>query len=516
MATWGDGYVTEIPYTTGFYTELTPSWLAFAALLGGQTPPDLTRPFRWAELGCGNGLTAICVAATHPHAEIWGFDFNPAHIDAATRMAQAGGLANAHFREASFADMARDDSLPQFDFITVHGVLSWVSPAVRADLLTCIDRLLRPGGLLYASYNVATGWDNMPPVQRLMRLLGQAQPAAGADRAVPGLLDALDRLLATDAPFFQRNPSIANRLKRLRDNNPNYVVHEYLNANWYPLMFADVAEMLGGVKCDFIASASLADNFDHTSAVAGARPLLAEAPDRIMRETLRDFASAQSFRRDVYRRGRNPLPAAQQAGIVGQFRMVPTRPRPDGEFRFPTTIGQISGNMGIYAPLLDHLYATGSLSVAEARTVGTTEPRGIALAGEVLAFLAVAGIAHPALPDAVINQARASAGTFNRAISDMNVAGADAGLLVSPVTGAAIGAELMETICRQDLADPARMDPARMKQRVRDALAATDRSLLKDGQPVTDPAAVDQLLDEYVATLTGPQWPIRRALGIYD
>jgi len=516
MANWSDGYVTEIPYTTGFYTELTPSWLAFTALLGGQQPPDLGRPFRWAELGCGNGLTAVCVAATHPHAEVWGFDFNPAHIDAANRMASAGGLTNAHFREASFTDIARDGSLPQFDFVVTHGVLSWISPAVRADLLASIDRMLAPGGLLYVSYNVATGWDNMAPVQRLMRLVAETRPAASLDQTVTATLDWMERLAATNAPFFQRNPSIASRLKRMHESNVSYVAHEYLNAHWHPLMFADVAEMLGAVKCEFIASASLADNFDHTSVVADMRPMLAEAPNRIMRETLRDFASAQSFRRDVYRRGRGHITAAQQTGLAAQFRMVPTKPRPNGDFVFPTAIGSITGNMDIYGPLLDHLHATGSLSLAEARTIGTTTPRSLALAGEILAFLAVAGVAHPALPPAVAEQSRSAAAAFNRAITDMNIAGATAGLLVSSVTGAAISAELMETICREDFADPASLDPARLKRRTREALAATDRSLIQDGEPVTDPAVEEKLLDQVIATLTGPQWPIRRALGIYD
>ena len=70
-------------YTTNFYREITPVWLATDPLLLGQRPPDLTRPFRYADLGCGNGFTALVVAATCPRAEVWGFDFNPTHIEMA-------------------------------------------------------------------------------------------------------------------------------------------------------------------------------------------------------------------------------------------------------------------------------------------------------------------------------------------------------------------------------------------------------------------------------------------------
>ena len=130
MASWDDGYVTDVGYTDHFHRETTPAWLAMAALLLGYRPPDLAKPFRYADLGCGNGLTALIVAATTPQAEVWAFDFNPAHIEAGRTMAAAAGLTNIRFEEASFAQIAAmpDDALPPFDFVVAHGVLTWLSP----------------------------------------------------------------------------------------------------------------------------------------------------------------------------------------------------------------------------------------------------------------------------------------------------------------------------------------------------------------------------------------------------
>ena len=59
MAQWDDGYVTDVAYTSNFYREITPSWLAMTSLLLGQRPPDLTKPFGYADLGCGNGRYLI-------------------------------------------------------------------------------------------------------------------------------------------------------------------------------------------------------------------------------------------------------------------------------------------------------------------------------------------------------------------------------------------------------------------------------------------------------------------------
>ena len=159
MASWDDGYVTDVGYTDHFHRETTPAWLAMAALLLGYRPPDLAKPFRYADLGCGNGLTALIVAATTPQAGVWAFDFNPAHIEAGRTMAAAAGLTNIRFEEASFAQIAAmpDDALPPFDFVVAHGVLTWLSPENTKLLIGLIGQLLRPGGLLVVSSN--NDWD---------------------------------------------------------------------------------------------------------------------------------------------------------------------------------------------------------------------------------------------------------------------------------------------------------------------------------------------------------------------
>ena len=98
MAQWDDGYVTDVAYTSAFYREITPSWIAMTSLLLGHRPPDLAKPFTYADLGCGNGFTTLVVAATCPHADVWGFDFNPAHVEFARDLAARAGLEQCAVR----------------------------------------------------------------------------------------------------------------------------------------------------------------------------------------------------------------------------------------------------------------------------------------------------------------------------------------------------------------------------------------------------------------------------------
>ena len=178
--TWNDGYVVDVAYTEQAYREMTPVWLSLASVLNRQPPVDTTRPFTYVELGCGRGLTACTIAATNPSAEVWACDFNPAHVERARQWATDARLDNCAFEEASFEDLAGDREVgpSQADVIALHGVFSWVSPVNRRHIVDIIRTRLRPGGLVYVSYNVPTGWAGMA-----RRAAGDAP--AGRHRSAP-------------------------------------------------------------------------------------------------------------------------------------------------------------------------------------------------------------------------------------------------------------------------------------------------------------------------------------------
>ena len=91
---------------------------------------------------------------------------------------------------------------------------------------------------------------------------------------MPGVLDFVDRLKQAGALFFQANPALENRLADIRKQDPRYIAHEYLNQDWHPLMFADIAGEMLEAKCRFIGSATLAENIDTVAVPAerGADP----------------------------------------------------------------------------------------------------------------------------------------------------------------------------------------------------------------------------------------------------
>src|SRR5262249_13537346 len=143
-------YVTDVPYVRTFVRELAPAWLDHVALLSGFDPPRRDPEFAWCDLGCGQGLTAAILAATHPNGRFCGIDFMTTHIESAQRFATECGIKNAEFYAADFATAGETD-FGRFDYIVSHGVYSWVNEQTQDAMLRFIDRHLKPGGLVYVS-----------------------------------------------------------------------------------------------------------------------------------------------------------------------------------------------------------------------------------------------------------------------------------------------------------------------------------------------------------------------------
>jgi SAM-dependent methyltransferase len=255
---WTEGYIAEVEYTTGFYSEMAPALLCFAALLKGVHAPAIDRPFTYFELGCGQGLSANLLAAANPLGRFFANDFNPTHVLNGRALAAEAGIGNVTFLEKSFGELAGVE-LPEFDFITLHGVYSWISEENRRAVVDFIRRRLRPGGVVYVSYNSLPGWAPMAPLRRLMTEYAMHQPGPMPAK-IAAAVDFGAKLKEAGAKYFGANPTVAPRLDRLRGQSPNYLAHEYFNLDWALLYHADVVRDMAGAKLSFVGSANLVDS----------------------------------------------------------------------------------------------------------------------------------------------------------------------------------------------------------------------------------------------------------------
>ncbi len=291
-------YVSEVDYPAGFYANQAPVHLSYVAALNGIRGPDPDRPYRYCELGSGAGKTLAVLAAANPQAEFVGIDINPTHVAAAEALAAGGKVTNARFVTADVAGPEMD-ALPDFDFVTMHGLYGWVSNKVRRGIRRFLDAKLRPGGLVYVTYNTLPGWGSAGQMRRYF--LDRARQMDGEITAkVVRILDELEMLRREGAPFFQANPTAVGVLERMRRADPRYVTHEFLGPDWQTLPFADVQAEMAEIGLEFAADAQIVENLLDQVLPP---PLVAHVQrqdGRLAQEMAKDFASNRFFRSDVY------------------------------------------------------------------------------------------------------------------------------------------------------------------------------------------------------------------------
>lgn len=390
-----NGYVMDASYPAHFHRELQPLWLATQALLQGAAPPDLVGPYSYCELGCGVGINLLVSAATQPHAQFVGVDFNERHLAVARQAAQRLGLKNLRFIHADFSSFARQNSL-FFDFIVSHGVWSWIAPAQQRDLLGLVARSLKPRGLFYLHYMCHPGATRMQPLQKLLNELSHHLTGSAAQNveAGLGLLERLD-----GAGVFHDQPGVRASLASLRQKDAAYLAHDFLNDHWTPQHSADLHRQVAQAGVIYLASADPFENVEALSIPGSAQAVLAGIRVPSVRELVKDMARNQHQRRDLFQKEPSALSPDAHLAAVGalRFSALPQAPAA-GAAEFRTPIGTIHGPSELFSPLLEQLArAPVSFSTLSQLPAYAGKP---GLLSQSLQMLVWQGYAHPLREDA--------------------------------------------------------------------------------------------------------------------
>ena len=510
MSDWTAGYVTDIDYTFGYYVELNPLRLRLPFLNAGLVPPVTGIA---CELAFGQGVSANMHAAASS-VRWFGNDFNPAQAAFAQELAAVSG-AGAELFDQSFAEFCTRTDLPDFDFIGMHGIWSWISEENQGVIVDFLRRKLKVGGVLYVSYNTQPGWAAMGPMRDL--LLQHSEVLSAPGQGVVSRFDAalafVDKLMATNPTYARANPQLAERLKKIKEQNRNYVVHEYFNRNWVPMLFARVAERLAPAKLGYACSAQYLDCVDRLNLTDPQQALMKEIPDLVFRETVRDFCVNQQFRRDYWVKGARKLGAVAQAEALRAERVLLVQPRADVSLKVTGGLGEATLQEAVYGPILDMLANHQPKSLAQIELA--VKDRGIALGQVVQAVLVLVGTGSLASvqDDASVSRVRKQTEKLNAFICDRARGSGDLGHLASPVTGGGFPVARFQQMFMLARAQGKKL-PAEWALFAWQLLAAQGQRMRKEGK-------VLESADENIAELTvqaqafaDKQLPILKALGI--
>lgn len=473
------GTVTDFPYPGDFCPDQAPAWLAMVAAFAGVAAFRPDRPFTWAELGCGQGTTAVTLAAACPHGTFFACDLNAEAVAQGETLAQAAGLTNLHFAAAAVGDLDAA-GLPDFDVITLHGLWSWVDDGVRDDIRRLIQARLRPGGLVLVSYDALPGCSDIESLRRVMLAHVAGLDADSETRLARGL-DYLHALRDAGAAVFAQSRRAGELLDFLARQDPRHLIHHLLTPHYRAFPVTEVAEAMAGCGLALLGSARIRDRFAELSVPEGLRGLVdADAP--LVRETQRDFALNRQFRRDVFWKPRDDASTDALAGLRFAACAHPADFTPD----LAMDHGRVAFDPAVMAALAEAL-ATAPCTLGELAATTGLPAEGLPLA---LAALLAAERVLPVVADPPALERLDGPWTLaplNAALLDGPLLTAGRVALAAPVFGTGLNVDLIDGLFARAASQA---PPDAWPERVRARLAEADATLAGPDGPLTDPDAL--------------------------
>jgi SAM-dependent methyltransferase len=464
-------------------------------------------------LGFGQGMS-VNIHAAASVIEWHGTDFNPSQAGFAQELAAISG-SGAKLYDDAFSNFANRSDLPDFDYIGIHGIWSWISDDNRAVIVDFVRRKLKVGGVLYISYNTLPGWAAFAPMRHLMTQHAEIMGSEGLGiiHRIDGALEFTEKLLATNPIYARANPQVVDRIKKIKEQNRSYLAHEYFNRDWHPMHFASMAEWLSPAKLNYACSAHHLDHIDAINFTAEQQALLKSISDPMFRESSRDFIINQQFRRDYWVKGLRRLTPLERSEALRELKGIMVSQRQDISLKVTTSIGEITMSEAIYNPILDQLAHHNAKSLSQIEQ--SLQDKGVSLAQIVEAIMLLTGSGHLTIVQDDNNRMKAKKHTdkLNGHLMHKACGSNDIGYLASPVSGGGMSVGRFQLLFLLALSK-GKKQPNEWAQFAWQILSAQGQKIVKEGKVLE---TADENLSELTTqatTFAEKQLPILKALNI--
>lgn len=314
-----DGYLAEEAYPSNFPREFAPAWIDAMLRCRGVAAPRGPRgprgPFALLDLGCGDGMGLIVLAAAYPEGRFTGIDALPAHVAHGQTAAARLGIANVTFRCALFSEV-EDPAVGDYDYVTAQGVIAWVSAANRGHVYRIAASHLRPDGVAVLGYNAMPWWKDAAVFQHMVLALAGTETGGTVARFDAAVAQLQAMRAAGASPFSE---SFWTWFDAARANLPSgYFPHEYLNTHWAPQWSDQIAGAMAARGFALAGPGGVSRLREDFAFRAAQRRALAGIGEPTARELAADIFSSASFRIDIF--ARTARAGTAQAGM-GQTRL---------------------------------------------------------------------------------------------------------------------------------------------------------------------------------------------------
>lgn len=509
MSNWSDGYVTEINYTYGYFAELNPLNAKQLFLRAGRKLPEINTA---CELGFGQGVSVNMHAAASA-CDWYGTDFNPTQAVFAQELSKASGGRLKVFDDSFLQFCSRSD-LPEFDYICLHGIWSWISDENRKIIVDFVSRKLKLGGVLYISYNTFPSWGAMVPLRELLNLYAeQGNATSGIVDRVGRSLDFASKLISASPKYANAFPDVVQRIQKIKTQDKSYLAHEYFNRDWEPMSFDSLSKWLKPAKLEWVTSASCLDAMDALNLSSEQQSLLKEIPDVTLRQTVRDFCINRQFRKDYWVKGSNNITTFEQSEEIRKLSFVLTAWKEDIPKRIQCEIGEVELQENIYAPILNQLINYRPWSIGELEQKLASQGLTLNQICEALLVLTGAKIVQPSHAPMDSSKSDEQCQKLNAYLLSKAKSRNDINYLASPIIGGGYGIGRFQQLFLLARSNGA-TEVEQLAEYAWSIISSQKQKIVKDGNVLeTDELNMKELI-ERASDFTNKQLPILRALKI--
>ncbi len=432
MSDWTEGYISDIGYTYGYYSALNPNNLLLPLLAHQIAMPKIKTA---CELGFGQGVSINAHAAGNDNIEWWGTDFNPAHVSFAQELGNQS-KSRLNIFDQTFEEFCSRKDLPDFDFICLHGIWSWISIDNRKILVEFIRNKLKIGGVVYISYNTLPGWSGKSPIRHMLsehaHMMGSR--GQGIVSKVSAATNFTKELIDLSHNLTQNNSSIKSQMERIASQDPHYLAHEYFNRDWDPMYFSDISGYLESAKINYVCSSNYTRDFLPGIFSPEQLQFWESIKDPMFAQSVKDYLLNTQFRTDVWIKGPRTLTPLQIEQQWENLRFVITRKLPE-TLNIPAE-RNIVLNQDVYTAIANLLADSQIHSFEEIRDV-VPNTSFIDLS-RALVLMNSVGMIALAQDTETIKKSTPSTEALNSYIINDSVTSTNIKYLVSPVSGGAL------------------------------------------------------------------------------
>lgn len=508
MSHWSDGYTVDTNYTFGYFSELNPHKLAPLFLRAGLAVPKFATA---CELGFGLGLS-VNIHAASSQTKWYGTDFNPNQALIAQNLADKAGMSDkVVLSDEGFAEFCYREDLPDFDFIALHGIWSWISEENRMHIVDFIKRKLKVGGVLYISYNTLPGWSANAPLRHLMSQIDKTQSFSNQnrDQAVRQIVEQAGQFLSVSHALSNANPTLVHRAKDLLDYNARYLAHEYLNQDWQPMYYSEVENYLNQAKLSFACSTDYLEGFYEATYNDEQRDMLNGVQNPSFEQTLKDYFKNTQFRRDLWVKGKQTLNLYEQTAMWDEYTVMLITPSHKVERLVQGSVATITMLDDVINPLLDALPLYQPISVKQLRTQLPLADDSI---NEMLVLLLGKGDLVLTQDFDTIKAVRIHTDKLNQHLLHRAKSTSEINYLASPVIGGGVSVDRITQLFL--LAYHQKMDKKDWAQFVWQILESQGQVLIKDGNHLDTPKDNLARLSEIAESFETESLPKLQALQV--